>query len=44
MSCPEGAWMLKHRGRYWLTYSAPGTNPMYCMGAYVGEGPLGPFR
>jgi hypothetical protein len=44
VSCTEGAWMFKGGGKYWLTYSAPGTNPMYCMGAYVGNGPLGPFE
>lgn len=44
-SWPEGAWMLKHNGRYYLTYSAPGTQlRTYAMGCYVGEKPLGPFK
>ncbi len=41
----EGAWMLKHGRRYFLTYAAPGTEwRNYGMGAYVSESPLGPFR
>jgi len=41
----EGPWMLKVSGRYYLTYTAPGTEfATYGMGAYVGESPLGPFR
>jgi hypothetical protein len=40
----EGAWMLKRDGRYFLTYSAGGTeNRTYAMGAYVSDSPLGPF-
>jgi hypothetical protein len=40
----EGAWMLKHGGKYYLTYSAGGTQyPTYAMGCYVGDSPLGPF-
>jgi len=40
----EGAWMLKHDGRYFLTYAGPGTEwSTYAMGTYVGESPLGPF-
>ena len=40
----EGAWMLKRNGRYYLTYSAGGTeNRTYAMGCYVGSKPLGPF-
>lgn len=40
----EGAWMLKHDGKYYLTYSAGGTQyPTYAMGAYVSDSPLGPF-
>lgn len=40
----EGAWMLKHRGRYYLTYSSGGTQyRTYSMGAYVSDSPLGPF-
>ncbi|MBL8817929.1 MAG: family 43 glycosylhydrolase [Planctomyces sp.] len=40
----EGAWMLKRNGKYYLTYSAGGTeNRSYAMGAYVGDSPLGPF-
>jgi xylan 1,4-beta-xylosidase len=40
----EGAWMTKHRGRYYLQYGAPGTEyNVYANGTYVGDGPLGPF-
>ena len=40
----EGAWMTKHRGKYYLQYGAPGTEyNVYANGAYVGDGPLGPF-
>lgn len=41
----EGAWMIKANGRYYLTYSAGGTQyRTYTMGAYVGDSPLGPFQ
>lgn len=40
----EGAWMTKHRGKYYLQYSAPGTEfSGYADGVYVGDKPLGPF-
>ena len=40
----EGSWMVKHGGRYYLTYSAGGTQyRTYAMGAYVSDSPLGPF-
>lgn len=40
----EGGWMVKVRGRYYLTYSAGGTQyRTYAMGAYVSDSPLGPF-
>ena len=40
----EGSWMIKRDGRYYLTYSAGGTeHSAYAMGAYVGTSPLGPF-
>lgn len=40
----EGAWMLKRGSKYYLTYSAGGTeNKTYAMGCYVSESPLGPF-
>jgi hypothetical protein len=40
----EGSWMLKHKGTYYLTYSAAGTmNKTYAMGCYVSKSPLGPF-
>jgi len=40
----EGAWMLKHKGTYHLTYSAAGTqNRTYAMGCYTSKSPLGPF-
>jgi xylan 1,4-beta-xylosidase len=40
----EGSWMIKRQGRYYLTYSAAGTeHGAYAMGAYAGTSPLGPF-
>src|SRR5919199_1391806 len=37
----EGAWMTKHRGRYYLQYAAPGTEyNVYANGTYVGDRPL----
>ena len=40
----ETAWMLKRNGRYYLTYSAAGTEyRTYALGCCVGESPLGPF-
>jgi xylan 1,4-beta-xylosidase len=40
----EGAWMVKHGGKYYLTYSAGGTQyRTYAMGCYVSSSPLGPF-
>ncbi|MCU0352762.1 MAG: discoidin domain-containing protein [Cytophagales bacterium] len=40
----EGAWMTKHRGKYFLQYGAPGTEyNVYANGTYVGDHPLGPF-
>ncbi len=41
----EGAWMTKHEGRYYLQYSANGTEwKNYAVGCYIGETPLGPWR
>lgn len=43
--CPEGSWMYRHDGKYYLTYSVCGTEfYSYCMGAYVSDSPLGEFR
>ena len=40
----EGSWMIKQGGRYYLTYSAGGTQyRTYTMGCYVGDSPLGAF-
>ena len=40
----EGAWMTKHKGKYYLQYGAPGTEyNVYANGTYVGDDPLGPF-
>jgi len=40
----EGAFMTKHDGRYYLQYSAPGTEwNIYLDGVYVSDSPLGPF-
>ena len=44
MAYIEGAWMVKHDGKYILTYSAAGTeNREYAMGQALGTSPLGPF-
>ena len=41
----EGAWVNKHRGRYYLQYGAPGTEfSGYGDGVYVSDRPLGPFE
>lgn len=42
--CNEGPWMLKHDGRYYLTYSdAYYTNRTYKVNVAVSDKPLGPF-
>ncbi|WP_289754669.1 family 43 glycosylhydrolase [Muribaculum intestinale] len=41
----EGPAMIKHDGKYYLQYAAPGTQfRTYGDGVYVGDSPLGPFR
>ncbi|MFV0364191.1 MAG: family 43 glycosylhydrolase [Suipraeoptans sp.] len=41
----EGAWMNKHNGKYYLQYSAPGTQyNIYNDGVYISDSPLGPFE
>lgn len=40
----EGAWMNKHKGKYYLQYGTPGSRyNIYGDGVYVSEQPLGPF-
>jgi xylan 1,4-beta-xylosidase len=40
----EGPWMTKRNGRYYLQYSAPGTEwKCYALGCYTGDSPVGPF-
>lgn len=40
----EGSWMNKHKGKYYLQYSAPGTREKsYADGVYESDHPLGPF-
>lgn len=40
----EGSWMVKYNGKYYLTYSAAGTeNRTYAMGCYTASSPLGLF-
>ncbi|WP_308638262.1 family 43 glycosylhydrolase [Paenibacillus silvisoli] len=40
----EGSWMTKRGGRYYLLYSAPGTEyKRYSLGCYTSDGPMGPF-
>lgn len=42
--CLEGSWMYKKHNRYYLLYSAAGTEfDSYAMGAYVSEKPLTGF-
>jgi hypothetical protein len=41
----EGPAMIKHKGKYYLQYAAPGTEfRTYGDGVYVSDRPLGPFR
>lgn len=41
----EGAWMIKHDGKYYLEYASPGTQfKTYGDGVYVSDKPLGPFK
>lgn len=41
----EGAWMTKYHGRYYLQYSAPGTEAKtYAEGVLVANKPMGPFE
>jgi len=40
----EGPWMMKHNGKYYLEYGAPGTQwNVYADGVYTSDSPLGPF-
>ena len=40
----EGSWMTKYRGKYYLQYSAPGTEfKSYGEGVLVADKPMGPF-
>ncbi len=40
----EGSWMNKHNGKYYLQYSAPGTEfSGYGDGVYLSDHPTGPF-
>ena len=42
--CPEGSWMVKHDGKYYLQYATPGTaSQWYCDFVLVGDNPKGPF-
>ena len=41
----EGAWAIKHNGKYYLNYAVPGTDKNYANGCYVSkDGPFGPFE
>lgn len=41
----EGTWMIKNDDKYYLHYSAPGTEfKTYSDGIYVADSPLGPFE
>jgi hypothetical protein len=40
----EGAWMTKHKGKYYLQYATPGAQfNIYCDAVYVSDKPLGDF-
>lgn len=40
----EGAWLTKHKGKYYLQYAAPGTEfNVYGDGVYTADHPLGPY-
>ncbi len=44
-SVVEGAFVIKHNGLYYLSYSANNTSsPDYAIGYAVSESPMGPFR
>jgi len=44
LSWIEAPWMTKHKGTYYLQYSAPGTEwKTYAVGVYTSKKPLGPF-
>lgn len=44
-SVVEGAFVLKHNGKYYLTYSANDTRSEdYAIGCAVSDNPMGPFR
>jgi len=41
----EGPWMVKHKGKYYLTYATIGLEfKSYSTGVYVSDSPLGPFK
>jgi xylan 1,4-beta-xylosidase len=41
----EGAWMTKHKGKYYLQYAMPGTQyKSYGDGVYTADSSLGPFK
>lgn len=40
----EGAWLVKHEGKYYLQYAVPGTEyRTYADGCCVADSPMGPF-
>ncbi|MEG1587258.1 MAG: family 43 glycosylhydrolase [Bacteroidales bacterium] len=40
----EGAWLTKHNNKYYMQYSAPGTEfNVYADGVYMADHPLGPY-
>ena len=41
----EGAWMTKHKDKYYLQYAGPGTEyKSYSDGVYISDNLLGPFK
>ncbi len=44
-SVVEGPFVLKHKGKYYLTYSANHTrSPFYAIGCAIADNPFGPFK
>lgn len=44
LPCPEGSWIVRHGGKYYLQFATPGTLSIwYCDVVMVGDDPTGPF-
>ena len=41
----EGAWLTKHKNKYYMQYAAPGTEfNVYAYGVYISDSALGPYH